>query len=202
MGDPEARIERLRLLARLNQRISSSLDYDEALTAIARAASEIMAVPSVSVWVADAETSTVTVRAFSDNRLGSGFDPKPIAFGEHGIGWVALHRKPLHVPDIHAPDSPVGQREWFRARDLHSAYAVPILFQDQILGVLSLTRTTPFDLDDDDTPSRALADLYIALVDPLCDLHRFEDAMIAGYRAMELARRHGDERAQPQRPRL
>src|SRR2546427_3057320 len=62
MGDPEARIERLRLLARLNQRISSSLDYDEALTAIARAASEIMAVPSVSVWVADAETSTVTVR--------------------------------------------------------------------------------------------------------------------------------------------
>src|SRR2546422_1018259 len=136
---------------RLNQRISSSLDYDEPLTAIARAASEIMAVPSVSVWVADAETSTVTVRAFSDNRLGSGFDPKPIAFGEHGIGWVALHRKPLHVPDIHAPDSPVGQREWFRARDLHSAYAVPILFQDQILGVLSLTRTTPFDLDDDDT---------------------------------------------------
>ena len=151
MGDPEARIERLRLLARLNQRISSSLDYDEALTAIARAASEIMAVPSVSVWVADAETSTVTVRAFSDNRLGSGFDPKPIAFGEHGIGWVALHRKPLHVPDIHAPDSPVGQGEWFRARDLHSAYAVPILFQDQILGVLSLTRATPFDLDDDDT---------------------------------------------------
>src|SRR5262249_33358281 len=40
---------------------------------------------------------------------------------------------------------------WFRARGLHSAYAVPILFQDQILGVLSLTRATPFDLDDDDT---------------------------------------------------
>ena len=58
MGDSEAQIERLRRLARLNQRISSSLDYDEALTAIARAASEIMAVPSVSVWVADAETST------------------------------------------------------------------------------------------------------------------------------------------------
>src|SRR5207245_8690693 len=53
--------------------------------------------------------------------------------------------------EIHAPASPVGQSEWIRGRDVHSAYAVPILFQGQILGVLSLTRTTPFDLDDDDT---------------------------------------------------
>src|SRR5438874_444845 len=65
MGDPEARIERLRLLARLNQRISSSLDYDEALTAIARAASEIMAVPSVSVWVAEAAVAIRNARLFA-----------------------------------------------------------------------------------------------------------------------------------------
>ena len=159
MGDPEKRVERLRLLARLNRLISSSLDYNEALTAIAKAACEIMAVPSVSVWVADEDAGTVTVRAFSDDRLGSGFDPKPIAFGEMGVGWVALHRRPLHVADIDAPDSPIDQREWFRARGLRSAYAVPILFQDQMLGVLSLTRATPFVFDDDD---RELLDGLVA----------------------------------------
>jgi len=150
MADPERRVERLRLLARLNRLISSTLDYDEALTAIAKAACEIMAAPSVSVWVADEAAGTVTVRGFSDDRIDSGFDPKPIPFGQLGVGWVALHRRPLHVPDIDAPDSPIGQREWFRARGLGSAYAVPILFQDQILGVLSLTRATPFVFDDDD----------------------------------------------------
>jgi PAS domain S-box-containing protein len=159
MGDPEKRVERLRLLARLNRLISSSLDYDEALTTIARAACEIMAVPSVSVWVADEDTRTVIVRAFSDDRVARGFDPAPIPFGQHGVGWVALHRRPLHVPDIDAPDSPVGQREWFQARGLRSAYAVPILFQDQMLGVLSLTRATPFDFDDDD---RELLDGLVA----------------------------------------
>src|SRR5262249_22279218 len=41
MADPEKRIQSLRVLARLNRRISSSLDYDEALTAIAKAACEI-----------------------------------------------------------------------------------------------------------------------------------------------------------------
>src|SRR5256885_16273340 len=105
MGDSEAQIERLRLLARLNQRISSSLDYDEALTAIARAASEIMAVPSVSGWGADAETRTVTGRAFSDNRLGSGLDPQPIAVGGDGIGWVGAHPQPQHLPPHHTPDT-------------------------------------------------------------------------------------------------
>src|SRR2546428_14110980 len=98
MADPERRVERLRLVARLNRLISSSLDYDEALTAIAKAACEIMAVPSVSVWVADEDAGTVTVRAFSDDRLGSGFDPNPIAFGEMGGGWGALHPPPPHLP--------------------------------------------------------------------------------------------------------
>lgn len=40
---------------------------------------------------------------------------------------------------------------------------------------------------DDTIPSRGLAALYTALVDPLYSLNRFEDALIAAGRAMELA---------------
>src|SRR6185503_6202000 len=42
---------RLRTLGRLNRLVSSSLAYEEVLGAIARAAADIMATPSVSFWV-------------------------------------------------------------------------------------------------------------------------------------------------------
>jgi tetratricopeptide (TPR) repeat protein len=51
----------------------------------------------------------------------------------------------------------------------------------------------PLD-DDDETPtSRGLVRLYMALVDPLYSLNRFEDALTAGWRALELARQVGDQ---------
>jgi len=47
---------------------------------------------------------------------------------------------------------------------------------------------------DDETSARSLAGLYVALVDPLYHLNRFEDALIVAWRAVELAREQGDER--------
>ena len=53
-------------LARLNQLVSSSLDTDEVLAAIARAAADLMAVPAVAVWIADEGQRRLELRAFSD----------------------------------------------------------------------------------------------------------------------------------------
>lgn len=49
------------------------------------------------------------------------------------------------------------------------------------------------DEDEEDEPSGGVAKLYVALVDPLYHLNRFEDALMAAYRAVELARLHDDE---------
>jgi tetratricopeptide (TPR) repeat protein len=48
--------------------------------------------------------------------------------------------------------------------------------------------------DEDDVPARGLATAYIALVDPLYSLNRFEDALTAAWRAVEVARARDDER--------
>jgi tetratricopeptide (TPR) repeat protein len=48
--------------------------------------------------------------------------------------------------------------------------------------------------DDAETPSDALASVYIALVDPLYSLNRFEDALTAAWRAVEVARARSDDR--------
>jgi adenylate cyclase len=48
--------------------------------------------------------------------------------------------------------------------------------------------------DDDETPAQALAQVYIAMVDPLYGLNRFEDALTAAWRAVEAARARNDDR--------
>ena len=67
----EDRAAHLQALVRLSQTVSSSLDTDQVLAAIARAAADLMAVPAVVVWVADEAQRTLTARAFSNDALAA-----------------------------------------------------------------------------------------------------------------------------------
>lgn len=48
--------------------------------------------------------------------------------------------------------------------------------------------------DEDEVPLAGLAQLYMALVHPLYSLNRFEDALTAAWRAVEVAKARGEER--------
>ena len=69
----EARLSRLQILTRLNQVVSSSLDMDQVLSEIARAAAKLMEVPFVAFWIADESARTLERRAVSDESLGTDF---------------------------------------------------------------------------------------------------------------------------------
>ncbi len=146
----ETRAARLRALARLNQIISSSLDVDEVLRSIARAAAELIDAPFVAISIADEATRTLVQRAFSDDRLGADRPDTVRRYGEGGTGWVAVHRRPLNVPDVFADDR-IQSREWFRAHGLRSCLTLPILFQESLLGVLMLCGREAFRLGADDS---------------------------------------------------
>ena len=64
VGELSEMTTRLRTLERLNRLVSSSLDFEAVLVAIARAASDITATPVVSFWLVDEVSRTVTVRAW------------------------------------------------------------------------------------------------------------------------------------------
>jgi GAF domain-containing protein len=141
--EARTRAARLRTLARLHQAMSSSLDTDEVLRAITRAAAELMDAPLVAISLADPTTGMLERRAFSDDTLGDdhpGLRRRP---GEGVIGWVAVNRRPLNVPDVFADERVLAQ-EWCRRHAFTSALVVPILFQDALLGVLVLWGRTPF----------------------------------------------------------
>ena len=137
--------ERLRSLSRLSQLVSSSLDTDEVLTGIARAAAALMGVPVVSVWVAVTESETLSARAFSDEPMGRSYPLRTITFGQGPIGVVAVRRETLSIPDV-MHDGRLLAEAWWREHSLTSFLGVPIVLQDQLLGVLALCGRAPFRL--------------------------------------------------------
>ena len=141
---------RLRTLNLLNRLVSSSLDFEAVLVAIARAASDITATPVTSFWLVDDSARTVTERAWSDATVGADFPSRSFAFGEGAVGRVASTRQPVHIPDVFQSGADIRSVAWCRAHDLCSFYGVPVLAQDRLLAVLALSRRTPLDLGEDE----------------------------------------------------
>ncbi|HEX9125023.1 MAG TPA: GAF domain-containing protein, partial [Methylomirabilota bacterium] len=150
--------ERLRSLSRLSQLVSSSLDTDEVLAGIARAAAALMGVPVVSLWVAETESETLRARAFSDEPMGAAYPLRTIAFGQGFIGLVAVQRETLSIPDVML-DGGLLAEAWWREHGLSSFLGVPIVLQDQLLGVLALCGRAPFRLGPDE---RELLESFVA----------------------------------------
>ena len=146
----EARFARLRTLMRLTQFMSSSLDIKDVLGEIAQAAATLMDAAIVNFWIADTTTQTLHMRTSSNPVLGRAFAMRrTLAFGEGGIGWVALHRRPLNVPDV-ASDVRFIARAWFKQQGLTSFLALPIMLDGELLAVLALAGRQPFHFAPED----------------------------------------------------
>ena len=139
----------LHTLARLNQIVSSSLDMDNVLREIAHTAATLMDAPFVHFFIADEATHTLASRAFSDPRIGEDFPIKMLPFSQGGVGWVATHRRPLQVTDVFTDERSIAL-DWWRAHGLRSFLAVPIVFEEVLLGVLALSSSQPLNFGPDE----------------------------------------------------
>jgi GAF domain-containing protein/ActR/RegA family two-component response regulator/anti-sigma regulatory factor (Ser/Thr protein kinase) len=154
----EVRASRLRALARLTHIVSSSLDMDEVLGTIARAAAELTGVPLAVFWVANEGARTLEVRAVSDERMAADFPNRTLHYDQGATGVVAVRRELVNIPDLAADERYLSQ-EWAAGHGLRSFFGVPILFQDSLLGVLTLNGRKPLRLGHDDLQ---LLDSFIA----------------------------------------
>jgi PAS domain S-box-containing protein len=154
----EARLSRLQILTHLNQVVSSSLDMDKVLSEIARAAAKLMEVPFVAFWIPNESAQTLELRAVSDECLGASFALRQIPFGQGGVGWVAAHRRSLHIPNV-CVEAQIMAQDWWRDHALRSMFAIPILFEDTLVGVLTLCGQQPFHFGADD---RDFLDSFVA----------------------------------------
>jgi signal transduction histidine kinase/CheY-like chemotaxis protein len=141
--DSRRRLVRQRLLTALNRLISASLDMDHVLKAIAQAAATLMGAAVASFWVADEESQTLELRAFSNDHMGAGQTFRKASFGQGSAGWVAANRQPMHADDAFT-DGRVGGLDWYRQHGLKSTYTTPVISDDKVVAVLSLNGRQAF----------------------------------------------------------
>lgn len=156
--DLQTRVTRLQTLTRLSQTISSSLDMDQVLVEIARAAAHLMGTDVVSIWLADEAAQTVSVRAFSDPLIGAAFPLTTLCYGEGGTGRVAAARQPHYAPNF-TDDANVPAVEFWRTRGIRDFLAVPVLHDGGLLAVIALYTRQPLQIGPDE---QDLLDSFVA----------------------------------------
>jgi GAF domain-containing protein len=149
---------RIRALAAVNQRISSTLDLDLLLQTITESAAQLIGVRFASFWLADERTRTLTLNAYSDADLVADFPVRVASYGDGSVGWVARHQQPVVVEDVTTDDRMLSP-EWWRRNGLRSFAGFPVVAEGEILAVLALCHTQPVLL----TPSlRDVVDMFLA----------------------------------------
>ncbi|HKZ04775.1 MAG TPA: PAS domain S-box protein [Methylomirabilota bacterium] len=136
-------------MARLNQAILAASDSRQLLTAIALAAAELVGAPVAAFWVADEAAQRLRIGAFSDETVGRRFPRAEVGFDYGAIGWVATHRRLLHIPDVFV-DARIGDVAWWREHGFRSVLAHPVELHGSLRGVLALYAPAPFALEVED----------------------------------------------------
>jgi PAS domain S-box-containing protein len=144
-----ARAVRLHTLCCVTQLVSSSLDAQQVLNEIARAAAALTQSPAVCLWISDEASQTLEARAFTDPAIGAGLSTRTQRVGEGLAGWVALHHRPLDVRDVFTDDR-LTDAGWWRAHGFTSFYGIPILDNVHLVGVLTLKGRKPLELTRED----------------------------------------------------
>lgn len=134
----EAEKERLSTLHEIASEISSTLDLDVLLMTSLRALAHITDVRYGSIMMMDHETEQLVNRAVLGRTDMDTYTRFPLGSGV--AGWVAQHKKPALVPDVHQDERWVDMpNQELTAKRGGSMLAVPLIAHQSILGVLTLS---------------------------------------------------------------
>ena len=137
-ADATRRAERLRELAEVEQLVAESLVVDDVLRRIAQATARLLDAPVVQVWTADPQRRVLHLSASSvepgspEVRM-----PRTVAFGQGNVGRTAETKTSTYVDDI-SNDPRSLAADWARETGIIRMLAVPVLYGDDLLGVLSV----------------------------------------------------------------
>jgi signal transduction histidine kinase len=183
LGESRRHAARLEWLSQVNRAVSASLQLDEVLGQIVRAAAAFLDAPLANLWIADEGRRVLVRRAgYGDPGILAGV-PDEIAYGQGGAGWVAEHRIP--IVDIPAETDPrILGPELLLARGIHAFSGFPVLLGDRLLGVLVVGRTGAAALSPEDL---ALLQALLGQAAIAVENARLYEAATAAYHELETA---------------
>jgi signal transduction histidine kinase len=147
-GDLARSVEELRALGEVGQAVSSTLDLETVLDTVVTRAVQLASARGGVLYEYDETTqefSHIRGAYGLDDDLGEILSAAPIRLGEGVAGKSAAQRKPMQITDVLAEGSydVARVRAIFARRGYRSLLAVPLLFEEQIVGVLAIWGREP-----------------------------------------------------------
>jgi len=149
------RVGELQALGEVGQAVSSSLDLTEVLTTIVSNVTRLSRVEAGIIYEYDGEAGGFELQATHQlpEEITASLTIRPPRLGEGAIGRAGASRTSVQVTDIAGDDGarylqPIN-RELLIRHGFGSLIAVPLLRQDELLGVLFLGRTATGEFPDD-----------------------------------------------------
>jgi signal transduction histidine kinase/putative methionine-R-sulfoxide reductase with GAF domain len=134
MSDPSP--QELEVLAEATRLLTSTLDLAEVLDRLAALARTRLETEVARIWLLD-EAGDVLRLAAHQGRIRSPLPAREqVATRSSLVGWVLTHRKPLVLADVQQ-DRRLEKRAWFKAEGFASLLCVPILLDDEVIGILA-----------------------------------------------------------------
>jgi signal transduction histidine kinase len=135
-------VEELRALGEVGQAVSSTLDLELVLNTVVERAVQLAGASGGVIYEFDEATQVFEhVRGAHglDEDLGEVLRAAPIRLGEGVAGRAAARRVPVQVADVLQGTYDVSRvRTVFERHGYRSVLGVPMLFEDQVVGVLAV----------------------------------------------------------------
>ena len=157
-GSISAAIERQLVVAKLVQRshelaallttsraITSSIDYDVVLEEVACAAAEALACPESAIWEYSGRGDVATYRVCYERDPGSGAAESLVGTtyyaSDYPGGMRAVRDKVVAAQSLSDQDLTSVDRERMQARGETTRLSVPLVYNDEVLGMMILVET-------------------------------------------------------------
>jgi transcriptional regulator with GAF, ATPase, and Fis domain len=132
-------------LDRLTLRMTGTLDRAAVLGDISRGLVEELGAALARIWLVRGESLELVASAGLTERLDGSH--ARVALGALKIGQIALSRKPVHTNDV-GGDPRIVDKEWVADNSLVAFAGYPLLFREELLGVLGIFAARALGADD------------------------------------------------------
>ncbi len=164
---PSARreFERLQFLERVARLATTARTWDELLETVVDGTRDALGADVSSLYLLDRDGRNLTLAAtngLDKYQIGRARVP----FGEGVTGHVAAAREPTVIPDVRADPRFLWVRGLDQRRFVCSMLSVPLVWRDQVVGVLNVQTEERRDFDRADVEQlSAIADLLAGIVE-------------------------------------
>jgi sigma-B regulation protein RsbU (phosphoserine phosphatase) len=124
-------VDTLETLAEIGREMASILDLDVLLTRIASLTKRLIDYRTFGILLLDETTQQLDIKHAV--RYGDENTSKSVRLGQGLVGWAALHKQPVLVPDVS-----LDPRYINLVPDARSELVIPMLIKDRCIGVFDL----------------------------------------------------------------